>query len=84
MRRRASLLPKSYFPRHTENRMVLEGGLQNARVEFFTRKANNLYCLLKNRYGWMNELIRDLDTVIEIGAGAGFFPAVYRQENYSY
>jgi SAM-dependent methyltransferase len=72
MRRPTSLLPKTYFPRHSQNRMESEGDLRRARVELSSEKANNLYYLLKNRYEWMNKFIKDENTVVEIGAGAGF------------
>ncbi len=67
-----SLLPKTYFPSHMENRMGCEGDLWRAREKFLYAKHNNLSFLLKNRYTWMNNFIRHDDIVVEIGAGAGF------------
>lgn len=54
------------------NRMRSETDLRSARTEFFSKRNNNLRYLLKNRYEWMNEFIFPGDTVVEIGAGAGF------------
>jgi len=72
MRWSTSLLPRTYFPSHTQNRMESEGNLRRARAEFLSEKPNNLRILLQNRYGWMNDFINRNDTVVEIGAGAGF------------
>ncbi len=72
MRAPSSLLPTTYFPSHSQNRMRSETDLEGARVEFFSRKNNNLKYLLKNRYEWMRQFIFPGDTVVEIGAGAGF------------
>ena len=44
----------------------------SARAEFLSKRNNNLLFLLQNRYGWMNRFIRQDDTVVELGAGAGF------------
>jgi SAM-dependent methyltransferase len=68
----ASLLPRTYFPSHGQNRMASEGDLRGARAAFFSLNCNNLHFLLQNRYGWMNRFIERNDTVVEIGAGAGF------------
>lgn len=66
------LLPRRYFPDHTQNKMLSEGNLLQAHTEFLTNKNNNLFFLLRNRFEWMNRFIRPSDIVVEIGAGAGF------------
>lgn len=48
-----------------------EGNIIAAREYFFEKKNKNLYCLLKNRYGWMNDYINNNDEVIELGSGPG-------------
>lgn len=64
-------LPTTYFPEHARNRMASEGNLARARLEFTSKPINNLRYLLRKRYEWMNEFIRNYDIVVEIGAGAG-------------
>jgi SAM-dependent methyltransferase len=66
------LLPKTYFPHHTDNRMESEGNLLRARADFLAMRQNNLRFLLRNRYKWMNRFIKLGDTIVEIGSGAGF------------
>ncbi|MBV8739396.1 MAG: class I SAM-dependent methyltransferase [Alphaproteobacteria bacterium] len=61
----------NYLPKHAQNRMASEGNLVRARMDFDSKKMNNLQFLLRKRYEWMNEFIRNDDIVIEIGAGAG-------------
>lgn len=67
-----SLLPRIYFPSHTENRMVSEGDVAAARARFLTERPNNLNFLLEQRYGWMNEYLCGKERVVELGSGAGF------------
>lgn len=66
------LLPRIYFPSHTENRMASEGDVAAARARFLTERPNNLNFLLEQRYGWMNEYLRAKEKVFELGSGAGF------------
>ncbi len=66
-----ALLPRTYLPIHSSNRMSSEGNLLRARAEFFRCKCKNLRFLLKNRYLWMNRYIKTGDVVVEIGSGAG-------------
>ena len=65
------MLKGTYFPRHADNRLSHEGDVGFAREHFIKNKANNLKFLLARRYAWMNDYIRDLDSVIELGCGAG-------------
>ncbi len=66
------MLRKTYFPNHSDNYMTGEGDVVSARKEFFDKRPNNLSVLLKNRYSWMNDYIKDGDRVVELGSGAGF------------
>jgi SAM-dependent methyltransferase len=61
-----------YFPHHSLNRMQSEGDVSDARNSFISKRFRNLDYLLKTRYDWMNDYIKDGWKVIEIGAGAGF------------
>jgi len=66
------MLKKTYFPDHSDNRMKGEGNVISARKKFLDRRPNNLSILLKNRYSWMNNYIKNGDRVVELGSGAGF------------
>ncbi len=54
-----------------KNRMRNDSNLLQAREYFFTKKNKNLHFLLKNRFNWMNNYIKNGDNVIELGSGAG-------------
>lgn len=66
------LLRGPYIPPHSSNRMSSEGDLGNARERFFQTRFRNLDALLRLRYQWMNEYLREGQNIIELGAGAGF------------
>lgn len=66
------LLPATYFPRESENRMAHVGDLPLARERFLKHRPNNLHFLLRHRYEWMNEFVQDKEVVLELGAGCGF------------
>ena len=63
---------REYFPQHSENRMKNEGDVAAAREFYIDHKPNNLFMLLKARYGWMNKYLEGKYKIIELGAGAGF------------
>ena len=69
-----TILSKTYFPSHDENRMRNEGDVKSARNNFLQNRFRNLEWLLRSRYEWMNEYINANDVVYEIGCGAGFSP----------
>jgi SAM-dependent methyltransferase len=69
---RPVLLAGPYLPRHEENRMHHEGDVAGARQRFLSTRFRNLEALLRQRYSWMNDYIRDGETVVEFGCGAGF------------
>jgi hypothetical protein len=48
------ILGGTYFFDHTENKMLSEGNVIEARQKFLSKRFNNLDFLLKNRYEWMN------------------------------
>ena len=64
LKKKTNFLQKNNFMRN-------EGNIIAAREYFFEKKNKNLYCLLKNRYGWMNDYINNNDEVIELGSGPG-------------
>lgn len=66
------LLSKPYFPRHEDNLMQSEGAVELARERFLADRFRNLEILLSSRYAWMKNYLREGQTVIELGAGAGF------------
>ncbi|MFZ3234530.1 MAG: methyltransferase domain-containing protein [Stellaceae bacterium] len=71
MKWHAEVLPRTYFPRHAQNRMRSEGDLWRARAEYLSGRHKNLRHLLANRYKWMNGFINYTDLVVEIGTGFG-------------
>ena len=65
------LIKKINF-KHNQNLMEDEGDILKAREYFFKKKNKNLYCLLKNRFDWINNFVEKNDKVIELGSGASF------------
>ena len=63
---------RTYFPLHSENRMIQEGNTRSAREYFLKLRPSNLEALLKSRYSWMNQYIGDSKKIYELGCGAGF------------
>ena len=66
------ILGNTHFFNHTENKMLSEGNVKEARENFISKKFNNLDFLLKHRYEWMNDFLTNSKTIIEVGCGAGF------------
>lgn len=66
------ILGNTHFFNHTENKMLAEGNVIEARENFISKRFNNLDFLLKHRYEWMNEFLNNKETIIEVGCGAGF------------
>jgi SAM-dependent methyltransferase len=69
---RKFILHGPYFPKHGDNLMSSEGSVALARQNFLNRRFRNLDVLLRSRYAWMNRYLSSDQTIIEIGAGAGF------------
>lgn len=76
------ILPITYFPRHEENRMNSEGNVELARKRFFEEKPNNLWFLLSERFSWMNRFLSGLDSIVELGSGAGFSKTFITNNNF--
>lgn len=74
MSKRPMFLSKTYFPSHHDNKMHHEGDVRTARDIFLKNRFRNLDKLLKNRYSWMNDYLKQGDVIVEIGCGAGFSP----------
>lgn len=66
------MLKKTYFPKHSENKMSDEGNVEKARQFYKEFKPTNLEFLLRSRYEWMNDYLDSKTEVYELGAGAGF------------
>jgi SAM-dependent methyltransferase len=66
------ILGNTHFFSHTENKMLAEGNVIEARENFISKRFNNLDFLLKHRYEWMNEFLKNCEIIIEVGCGAGF------------
>ena len=60
--------------------MSSEGSVALARLNFLERRFRNLDVLLQSRYTWMNRYLARGQTIIEIGAGAGFSPLYLTQK----
>ena len=72
---------KIYFD-HSQNRMRNEGNIVSAREYFFQKKNKNLFYLLKNRFSWMNNFIKDNDNIIELGCGPALVKEFIDNKNY--
>lgn len=71
---RKIFLKGPYFPQHQDNLMESEGSVLAARQNFLGGRFRNLDVLLRSRYAWMNHYLAQGQTIVEIGAGAGFSP----------
>ena len=63
---------RAYKPAHTDNRMRSEGDVLRARADYAQRRSDNLRCLLRSRFEWMNEYIGSDAMGVDVGCGAGF------------
>lgn len=77
-----SLFLKKYKPQHENNVMRSEGDVVAARNNYFKSKTNNLRFLIKHRFNWMNDFIKDEDEGIEVGCGAGFSREYIKAKSY--
>ena len=75
------MLNKTYFPKHSENRMEDEGNLEKARFRFYDEKPTNLIFLLEKRFSWMNKFLHKKEKIYEIGCGAGFSRDFIKNKN---
>jgi SAM-dependent methyltransferase len=75
---------KKFKPKsHEENRMFFEGDTLRARNNFKNNVSNNLFFLLKNRFEWMNNFIKNDDVGIEVGAGTGISKEFIKTKKFS-
>lgn len=65
-----------------ENKMKSVADTFTAKKIFNSRKSENLRFLLQQRFDWMNNFIKDNDTGIEFGSGAGFAKYYIKNKNF--
>lgn len=63
------LFPNKIYFDHSQSLMRNEGNIISSREYFFSKKNKNLFYLLKNRFSWMNDFIKEDDNIIELGCG---------------
>ena len=66
----------------TENRMKSMAKTSTAIQIFNSSKSNNLKFLLKERFNWMNDFIKENEVGIEVGSGAGFAKYFINNKNF--
>ncbi len=66
----------------TENRMKSIANTSTAIQIFNSSKSNNLKFLLKERFNWMNDFIKENEVGIEVGSGAGFAKYFINNKNF--
>ena len=66
----------------TENRMKSIANTSTAIQIFNSSKSNNLKFLLKERFNWMNNFIKENEVGIEVGSGAGFAKYFINNKNF--
>lgn len=71
---------KEYSIKGKKNRLTSVGDVSSSRENFYQKKPNNLFFLLKNRYEWMNDHIESNDTVLEVGCGMGLSKEFLRDD----
>lgn len=76
------ILKSSYRPSHQENKMRDEGNVVKARNNYLSGPSNNLRFLLKERYSWMNDFIKEGDSGIEVGGGTGVSKFYIKSESF--
>ena len=65
-----------------ENRMKSIANTKIARDMYYSTKSENVKFLLKERFSWMNQFIKDGDVGIEVGSGAGFSKEFITNKNF--
>ncbi len=74
------LFNKIEFPQQS-NRMKTIANTKIAKEIYQSTKSKNLKFLLNQRFGWMNDYIKDSDLGIEVGSGAGFLKDYIKNKN---
>ena len=75
------ILNKIQFPPEA-NRMKSVASTDAAIKNFNSTKSQNLKFLLKQRFDWMNNFIKENDTGLEVGSGAGFTRFFIKNKNF--
>ena len=75
------LLEKIEF-KSKENKMRYIADTKIALDQYLSKKSNNLDFLLKKRFNWMNDFIKDSDVGIEVGSGIGFSKDYIKNKNF--
>ena len=75
------LLEKIEF-KSNENKMRYIADTKIALDQYLSKKSNNLDFLLKKRFNWMNDFIKDSDVGIEVGSGIGFSKDYIKNKNF--
>ena len=75
------LLNKIQFPPE-ENRMKSVANTETAIKIFNSTKSKNLRFLLEERFGWMNNFIKEHEVGLEVGSGAGFAKLFIDNKNF--
>ena len=65
-----------------ENRMSSIANTKKARELYYLNESKNVKFLLKKRFSWMNNFIRENDIGIEVGSGAGFTKEFINNKNF--
>ena len=65
---------------HKENRMKSECDVKSSNDNF--GKNKNLHALLKERFNWMNDFIKESDIGLEVGSAAGFSKNFIKCKNF--
>jgi len=65
-----------------DNRMQSIADTKIARERYYSGKSNNVKYLLRKRFSWMNDFIKEDDQGIEVGSGAGFSKDFIKNKNF--
>jgi len=75
------IIKKIHFNKE-ENRMRAISDTEYARKIYKSSKNKNVKYLLSNRFGWMNNHIKENDVGIEVGSGSGFTKDFIKNKNF--
>ena len=65
-----------------ENKMNSIANTKIARNLYYSAQSQNVKFLLKKRFSWMNKFIKENDSGIEVGSGAGFSKDFINNKNF--
>lgn len=66
----------------SQNKMRTLANTKEAISHYKSSKSNNLKFLLKKRFNWMNDFIKEEDSGLEVGSGAGFAKYYIKNKNF--